>query len=66
MERGMPDDEARAAGRVAHVLGEALDDLSARELDERIVLLQAEIERLEVAKRARRAAADHAGSVFRS
>ncbi len=44
-----------------HVLGEPLDTLSVHELEERIQLLRAEIERLEAArarKGASRAAAD--------
>ena len=66
MGRGMFDDEPRPKGRGAHVLGEPLDDVSIRELDERMAVLRAEIERLEVAKRAKLAASDHAASIFRS
>ncbi len=66
MAKDLFDDEARAKAKVAHAVGEPLDDLSVRELDERIVLLRAEIERLETTRRAKRAASDHAGSIFRS
>ena len=69
MDRDMFEDEARSrprtAPRTAHALGEPLDDLSLGDLDERIVLLRAEIERLEAAKRAKRAASVHAGSIFK-
>ncbi len=65
MAPGTFDDEPRRKGGGAHVLGEPLDDVSVRELDERISLLRAEIERLEVAKRAKLAASDHAASIFK-
>ena len=66
MARDVFDDEARPKAKVAHALGEPIDDLSVRELDERIVLLRAEIERLEAAKRVKQAASDHAGLIFKS
>lgn len=62
----MADDEDRPKARIAHVLGEPLDALSLHEFDERIALLQAEIERLKAARLAKRSAADVAGSVFKS
>ena len=66
MARDTGDDGARAPTRVAHVLGEPLDDVSVGELDERLRLLRVEIERLEAAKLARRAASERAGSIFKS
>jgi uncharacterized small protein (DUF1192 family) len=46
-----------------HVLGEPLDALSVDELDERVRLLRAEIERLEAA-RARKSASRTAADAF--
>ena len=66
MGPGMFDDEPRAKGGRAPTLGEPLDDVSVGELDERILLLRAEIERLEVVKRAKLAASDRAASIFKS
>ena len=66
MGEDMFDEEARSKPRVAHVVGEPLDDLSVRELDERIIFLRAEIERLEIAKGAKLTAAAHAGLIFKS
>ena len=48
-----------------HELGAKLDDLSVEELGERIALLRQEIDRLEAAKAAKRAARDEAGSIFK-
>ena len=50
---------------VAHEIGQNLDDLSAPELAERIVLLRAEIERLERAIDARRATQAAAHAAFK-
>ena len=50
---------------VAHQIGQNLDDLSAPELNERIGLLRAEIERLERAIEARRATRTAAESAFK-
>ena len=61
----MFDDEPRPPAKSAHVPGEPLDDLSVHDLDERVALLRAEIERLEAAKRAKLAASVHAASVFK-
>jgi uncharacterized small protein (DUF1192 family) len=46
---------ARPKPKLAHEIGQNLDDLSAPELTERIGLLRAEIERLEKAIEARQA-----------
>jgi uncharacterized small protein (DUF1192 family) len=50
---------------VAHQIGQNLDDLSAPELNERIGLLRAEIERLERAIEARQATRTAAESAFK-
>jgi len=50
---------------LAHEIGQNIDDLSARELTERIALLRAEIERLERAIHARQATRAAADSVFK-
>ncbi len=50
----------------AHEIGQNIDDLSAPELQERIALLRAEIERLEKAIEARRATQAAAHSVFKT
>jgi uncharacterized small protein (DUF1192 family) len=50
----------------AHVIGQALDDLSAPELRERIELLRAEIRRLEAAIEAREATRAAASAFFKS
>jgi uncharacterized small protein (DUF1192 family) len=50
---------------VAHQIGQNLDDLSAPELNERIGLLRAEIERLEKAIEARQATRTAAESAFK-
>jgi uncharacterized small protein (DUF1192 family) len=48
-----------------HELGEDLSSLSLEELDERILLLKAEIGRVEEAIRAKRASADVAATFFK-
>jgi uncharacterized small protein (DUF1192 family) len=63
-------DEEAAFGKPApkpatHVIGEALDALSAPELAERIELCRREIERLEAAKAAREATKAAADAFFR-
>jgi uncharacterized small protein (DUF1192 family) len=50
----------------AHLIGQALDELSAPELGERIETLKAEIVRLEAAIRAREATRLAAGAFFKS
>ncbi len=63
-------DEEAAFGKPAlkpatHVIGEALDALSAPELAERVELCRREIERLEAAKAAREATKAAADAFFR-
>ena len=55
------DDDDRPKKKIAHEIGQDLSLLSVKELDERIVLLQGEIARLEanrVSKQASRQTAD--------
>ena len=61
----MANEEEGPQTKCAHTVGEPLDDLSVHEIDERIALLKAEIERLESAKVRKLSAADSAASVFR-
>jgi len=49
-----------------HVVGQVLDDLSIEELDLRVALLKAEIERLENARRAKEASLAGAAAFFKS
>jgi uncharacterized small protein (DUF1192 family) len=51
---------------VVHVIGQSVDDLSAPELEERILSLRAEIARLEAAIEAREATRRAAGAFFKS
>ena len=62
----MRDDEDRSTRQtIAHRVGEPLDTLSVEDLDERIQLLQSEVERLKAARLAKKAALERAGSLFR-
>lgn len=49
-----------------HRVGQPLDDLSMTEIDARILMLQAEIARLEAARAAKRTALDKADAFFRT
>ena len=49
----------------SHEIGQSLDDLSLQEIDERITMLQAEITRLEEARRAKQASASAATAFFK-
>lgn len=60
----MTDDDERKRRPASHTVGEALDDLSLVELDERLVLLRSEIARIEAAASAKRSAHESASSVF--
>jgi uncharacterized small protein (DUF1192 family) len=63
------DDEsvfgAKPKRSLTHEIGQAIDDLSAPELKERIALLRSEIDRLEKAIEARQATRAAADSVFK-
>jgi uncharacterized small protein (DUF1192 family) len=60
-----PDDD-RLKKKVTHELGQDLHLLSVGELDERIVLLASEIERLKTARANKEAAKAAAASFFKS
>jgi uncharacterized small protein (DUF1192 family) len=49
----------------SHEIGQSLDALSVQEIDERIATLQAEITRLEEARRAKQASASAATAFFK-
>lgn len=59
------DDDRPAPPAGAHVVGEPLAALSIDELETRIVLLEAEILRLEAAIAAKRSTEDAANALFR-
>ncbi len=62
----MADDDAKPVkAPVTHRVGEPLDTLSVDDLDERIAVLKAEIQRLEAAMAAKRASRDAADAVFK-
>ena len=65
MARDDDDPFARPKRPVAHEIGQPLDALSLGELDERIALLHAEIERIGAARRAKAAAASAADTFFK-
>lgn len=60
------DDDGRPKRKVAHEIGQDLALLSVGELNERIALLAAEIERLQAAVSSKRASRDAAAQVFKS
>ena len=60
------DDEDRTAKKVAHEIGQDLALLSVEELNDRIVLLKAEIGRLEGALGTKKASRDAASKFFKS
>ena len=59
------DDEPPKKKKAGHELGEDLSTLSLNELEDRIGLLKAEIERIETVIRSKRASADVAASFFK-
>ncbi|MBS7804813.1 DUF1192 domain-containing protein [Rhizobiales bacterium TNE-4] len=58
-------DEKPVKKPLTHDIGQDLGTLSVDELTDRIVLLQAEIERLEAAKMAKQASKQSAESIFK-
>ncbi|GEP09349.1 DUF1192 domain-containing protein [Methylobacterium gnaphalii] len=62
----MHDEDFRPRKSASNEIGQKLDELSVGDLDERILLLKAEIERLEAARAAKEAARMAAGSIFKS
>jgi uncharacterized small protein (DUF1192 family) len=60
------DDDDRPKKKIAHEIGQDLALLSVDELNERVALLKAEIERLEAAAAGKRASRDAAAQFFKS
>ncbi len=58
-------DRASTTLASSHEIGQSLDDLSVQELDERITTLQAEITRLEEARRAKQTSLSAAAAFFK-
>ena len=58
------DEEQRPKHKTVHEIGQALDELSVHELEDRIAGLQIEIERLQSARFRKQQAFDTAGSIF--
>lgn len=61
----LPDDE-RPRPKPAHEIGQDLSLLSVHELDERVALLQAEIERLRADRARKETSRQAAASIFKS
>ena len=60
------DDDDKPRKKITHEIGQDLSLLSVEELNERVALLSAEIERLQAAVAKKRASKDAANSVFKS
>lgn len=60
------DDDDRPRPKITHQLGQDLSLLSLDDLNERIVMLEAEIERLKAEATKKRASRDAAASFFKS
>jgi uncharacterized small protein (DUF1192 family) len=60
------EDDDRPRKKVSHDIGQDLSLLSVEELDARIALLVAEIERLQLASTKKRASRDAANQFFKS
>jgi len=60
------EDDDKPRKKVIHEIGQDLYLLSVEELNERIALLNSEIERLQQAAAKKRASKDAANSIFRS
>jgi uncharacterized small protein (DUF1192 family) len=60
------EDDDRPRKKVSHEIGQDLSLLSVEELTERIALMHAEIERLQVAMTKKRASKDAANNFFKS
>lgn len=61
----LPDDE-RPRPKPAHEIGQDLSLLSVHELDERVAVLQAEIERLRADRARKETSRQAAASIFKS
>ena len=60
------EDDDKPKRKISHEIGQDLSLLSVEELNERVALLSAEIERLQAAVAKKRASKDAANSVFKS
>ena len=60
------EDDDKPRRKISHDIGQDLSLLSVEELNERVALLSAEIERLQAAVARKRASKDAANSVFKS
>ena len=60
------DDDDKPRKKISHEIGQDLSILSVDELNERIALLGAEIERLQTAMTKKRASRDAAANFFKS
>ena len=60
------EDDDRPRKKISHEIGQDLSLLSLEELNERVALLTAEIERLQQAATKKRASKDAAASFFKS
>ena len=60
------EDDDRPRKKITHEIGQDLSLLSVEELNERIALLNAEIERLQQAATKKRASKDAANIIFKS
>jgi uncharacterized small protein (DUF1192 family) len=60
------EDDDKPRKKLSHEIGQDLSLLSVEELDERIALLSAEIERLQAAMTKKRASRDAADRFFKS
>jgi len=60
------EDDDRPRKKISHEIGQDLSLLSLEELNERVALLTAEIERLQQAATRKRASKDAAASFFKS
>jgi len=60
------EDDDKPKRKISHEIGQDLSLLSVAELNERVALLNTEIERLQAAVAKKRASKDAANSVFKS
>ena len=60
------EDDDKPRRKISHEIGQDLSLLSVEELNERVALLSAEIDRLQAAVARKRASKDAANSVFKT
>ncbi len=58
------EEDQRPRRAIVHEIGHNVDDLSVHELEERVALLQTEIDRLQAARTRKQQALNAAGSIF--